>query len=105
MREARKLKRMSQKRLCALTGMSQSGLSELETGKNSETTYVASLAAALGVSSIWLAENKGPMISTSINTVAELDNAVELLDLYRCASTPGRALILAAAKLADKGSI
>ena len=101
-RLARKAKHISQLKLRELTGIGQSTLSELETGKNEQTIYVASLATALGVSAIWLAEGKGPMIARPPTVVAELDNAILLLTLYRQSSESGRSLILDAARLADK---
>lgn len=102
-RQAREAKKMSQLRLRALTGIAQSTLSELETGKNEQTTYVASLAAALGVSAIWLAEGKGPMVPGQQKDAAVLDDVVVLIGLFRDSNAAGRALILDAAKFADKG--
>jgi len=50
---------MSQEVLAKRTGLSQSSLSDLETGKSAGTTYVATLAAALGVSALWLETGRG----------------------------------------------
>ena len=50
---------MTQKELAAKVGIKQPTLSELETGESAGTTNVASLAAALGVSALWLETGKG----------------------------------------------
>jgi phage repressor protein C with HTH and peptisase S24 domain len=60
-KQARKAAKMSQEVLAKRTGLSQSTLSDLETGKSAGTTYVATLAASLGVSALWLETGKGQM--------------------------------------------
>lgn len=57
--DARKSAKLTQKELASKVGMSQSALAEAEkTGQGSQ--YLAQLARALGVQSIWLATGKGP---------------------------------------------
>jgi len=53
-RSVRKERKLTQKALAARVGMSQSLLSELETGEVPTTTYVAALAHVLGVQARWL---------------------------------------------------
>lgn len=60
-KEARKAAKLTQKELAKKVGMAQASLSELETGESQSTTLVASLAAALGVSALWLETGKGAM--------------------------------------------
>jgi phage repressor protein C with HTH and peptisase S24 domain len=60
-KEARKAAKLTQKELATKVGMAQASLSELETGESQSTTLVASLAAALGVSALWLETGKGQM--------------------------------------------
>ncbi len=60
-REARRAAKLTQKALAERVGMKQASLSELETGESQGTTMVASFAAALGVSALWLETGKGSM--------------------------------------------
>jgi len=50
---------MTQKELAKKVGLAQASLSELETGESQGTTMIASFAAALGVSALWLETGKG----------------------------------------------
>lgn len=59
-REARRAAKMTQKELAKKVGLAQASLSELETGESQGTTMIASFAAALGVSALWLETGKGP---------------------------------------------
>ena len=59
LRDARKAAGLTQKQLSARSGVSQSMLSELETGEAEGSTHVAQLAAALNVNALWLAEGRG----------------------------------------------
>lgn len=68
-KEARKQAKLSQSALAQKVGMSQSALSELETGESSGTTLLASLAAALGVNALWLETGKGPALGTHLSVV------------------------------------
>lgn len=60
-KQARAAAKISQIELAARSGLKQSTISDLEVGKSQGTTAVASLAAALGVSPLWLEAGKGPM--------------------------------------------
>ena len=99
----RKEKKMTQQELCTKVGMRQSTLSELERGDSASTTLIASFAHALGVTALWLETGKGPKYPTLPAGMGELDAVIELMDLYYRSSSSGRALILDAARLADKG--
>ncbi|MBD8540916.1 LexA family transcriptional regulator [Oxalobacteraceae sp. CFBP 8761] len=59
LKQARKDAGMTQGELAARSGLKQSTISDLETGKSQGTTYVASLALAMGVSPLWLEAGKG----------------------------------------------
>lgn len=63
MKQARKAAKMTQVELAKRSGLNQSTISDLEVGKSQGTTYIATLAAALGVSAIWLEAGKGAMTS------------------------------------------
>ena len=75
-KQARKAAKMTQAELAARTGLNQSTISDLEVGKSHGTTYVASLASAMGVSPLWVETGKGPMTveSSSDITPVEEDN-------------------------------
>ena len=60
-KQARKAAKMTQEELAKKTGLKQSTISDLEVGRSHGTTSIASLAAALGVSPLWLEAGKGPM--------------------------------------------
>lgn len=74
-KEARKHAKLSQKALAQKVGMSQSSLSELETGESSGTTLIASFAAALGVNALWLETGKGPATGPHLAVVQTDDPA------------------------------
>lgn len=61
-KEARRAVKLTQKELAKKVGMAQASLSELETGESQSTTMIASFAAVLGVSALWLETGKGPMV-------------------------------------------
>lgn len=61
MKQARKAAKMTQIELARRSGLNQSTISDLEVGKSQGTTYIATLAAALGVSALWLETGKGTM--------------------------------------------
>lgn len=63
-KQARAAAKMSQIELATRSGLKQSTISDLEVGKSQGTTAVASLAAALGVSPLWLETGKGSMTAT-----------------------------------------
>lgn len=72
-KQARKAAKMTQAELAARTGLNQSSISDLEVGKSQGTTFVASLASAMGVNPLWLETGKGSMLVES--TVAAPDTA------------------------------
>ena len=102
-KQARTAKGMSQMQLRGLTGIGQSTLSDLENDFQGGTTYAASLASALGVSALWLAEGRGSMLPVATKSSADLNDVVLLITLFRDSSAAGRDLILTTARLADKG--
>jgi phage repressor protein C with HTH and peptisase S24 domain len=77
-KEARLGAKLTQKELARRVGMAQASLSELETGESQSTTLVASLAAALGVSALWLETGKGQM-GEGAGASAPLDSVLDLI--------------------------
>ena len=63
-KQARKAAQMTQVELARRSGLKQSTISDLEVGKSQGTTFVASLAAAMGVSPLWLETGRGNMVPT-----------------------------------------
>lgn len=99
-REARKRAKMTQAQLAAKVGMSQGSLSELESGESAGTTLIASIAAALGVSALWLESGKG-VAETSATApgaasqktalmILAFEDEAGLLDLFRRTDDRGR---------------
>ena len=102
-REARKAAKMTQEELSKRSGLKQSSISDLEVGKSQGTTYLATLAAALGVNPMWLETGRGPreagqaprdqeepgILDLKAETVAEL----RLLGVYRLANDREREAI------------
>jgi phage repressor protein C with HTH and peptisase S24 domain len=64
-KQARKAARMTQIELATRSGLKQSSISDLEVGKSQGTTYLASLASALGVNPLWLETGRGTMHGAS----------------------------------------
>lgn len=60
LKEERSLKGLSQQALADAVGIKQSAISQLEKGVSQKTSYVAAIAAKLGVSALWLETGKGP---------------------------------------------
>ncbi|BDD90893.1 prophage repressor CI [Pandoraea sp. NE5] len=60
LREARKDAKLSQAELAKRVGIKQPTLSDLENDVTKGSTAIATIAAALGVSALWLAEGRGP---------------------------------------------
>jgi SOS-response transcriptional repressor LexA len=58
LRWSRKQKRLSQEELGKLAGVSQSTIGNLEAGTRASARKIASIAAALSVNALWLAEGK-----------------------------------------------
>jgi transcriptional regulator with XRE-family HTH domain len=102
-KEARKAAKLTQEELSKRSGLKQSTISDLEVGKSQGTTYLASLAAALGVNAMWLETGRGPreagqatrgqeepgILDLKAETVAEL----RLLGVYRLANDREREAI------------
>lgn len=107
-KEARLAAKMTQATLAKKVGISQGALSGLEIGDSQGTTLLASMAAALGVSALWLETGKGPReagaasgpLSTSgdeatgfLELRAETAAELRLLSIYRIANERERAAI------------
>jgi SOS-response transcriptional repressor LexA len=60
LKQARKEAGLTQKSLAAKAGIKQPTVSELENDQYHGSAFAAQLAAALGVSALWLADEKGP---------------------------------------------
>ncbi len=58
LRYARKAAKMTQTQLADAIGVSQGIVSQIETGTNKQTVYIAQLATACGVDAGWLATGK-----------------------------------------------
>ncbi|WP_176506390.1 LexA family protein [Pseudomonas urethralis] len=58
---ARQKCQLTQKALASMVGIEQPVISQLETGKNQQSTHLAKIAHVCGVNWLWLAEGKGPM--------------------------------------------
>jgi phage repressor protein C with HTH and peptisase S24 domain len=63
LKAARKHAKLNQAELAKASGLTQTSISDLERGKSKGTAFVAQLALACGVDTMWLAEGKGEMIS------------------------------------------
>lgn len=97
--------------------MAQASLSELETGESQGTTLVATIAAALGVSALWLETGRGNMLpgfdeeDASARPAPPLPPGVHydiittdernLIAKYRAASERRREMIILAAERDD----
>lgn len=105
-RIARKEKQLTQGQLAAKVGIRQPTLSDLENGESTSTTYLATIAAALGVSALWLETGKGPKVpEAAVNDESdELEKITQLMMLYRDATAGGRELILSTARNVAKRS-
>jgi transcriptional regulator with XRE-family HTH domain len=104
-REAREAIKMSQGKLGQAVGMSQPSISDLEKGESATTSFTASIAAALGVSALWLETGRGPRKGAPAPDSPEIEKIILLISLYKDASAAGRATILDAARFADKSSM
>lgn len=58
--EARKAKGFSQQELAKRAKCSQSLIGNLEAGRQKDSTKIPQIAAALGVTALWLSEERGP---------------------------------------------
>lgn len=76
LKEARKEKGLTQKKLARLAGISQTAIASLEKGKHAGTAFLVEIANALGVRPEWLREGKLPKYST--DTVKVSQNNVDI---------------------------
>lgn len=95
---ARKDADLSQKELAAKVGIKQPTLSELERGESSSSARLPAIAAALGVSALWLQTGKGPKYP--INSISPKE--MLLVVAYRDATEEGRTFIEMACESAPK---
>lgn len=65
LKAARRHAKLGQIALAEKVGINQTSISDLERGKSKGTAYTAQLAAACGVSAIWLADGTGEMLDSS----------------------------------------
>lgn len=78
-REARRKAKLTQKELAHRVGMSQGALSLLESGDSQSSTLLPSMAAALGVSALWLETGKGQVNASPDHSPMTVERALELL--------------------------
>lgn len=67
---ARAHAQLTQGQLAEKVGMDQTSISNLERGKSQGSSYIAQIAAACGVSALWLADGSGKMESPDGNVQA-----------------------------------
>jgi len=77
LKQARKAAKLTQMELAARSTLKQSTISDLEVGKSQGTTYLASLAAALGVSALWLETGKGSMQPSAVQAPPPIEDTEE----------------------------
>lgn len=97
-KQARKHAGLTQKELADKVGIAQTAVSQLESGKTQRSSYLVSIAKTCGVSSAWLAEGSGPMVSDPALMAALIksgDISLEIApELARYAQDPGVAVAL-----------
>lgn len=112
-REARKDAKLTQEQLAKRVGIRQSTLSELENGESAGTGYVATMAAALGVSPLWLETGKGPkklksspaeLTDQAGNAMLPVNDMAELITLYSRSSPEWKRRIMDLAKRGAQSS-
>lgn len=100
---ARTQKGLSQDALANEAKVSQSTIGNLEANIRQTARKLPAIAHALGVSSIWLAEGKGPIWeSIKVGDATELEEGLRLLELYKQSTPAGRAMIMEMAERANK---
>jgi SOS-response transcriptional repressor LexA len=67
--ERREAREMSQEQLAKASGVSQSTIAQIESGRNKGTKHILKLATALGVSPEWLESGRGAMHKSSVGDV------------------------------------
>jgi SOS-response transcriptional repressor LexA len=65
-RERREAHEMSQEQLAKASGVSQSTIAQIESGRNKGTKHILKLATAIGVRPEWLETGRGPMHKSSV---------------------------------------
>lgn len=104
---ARKRRKLSQPQLADAVGMSQSNLSDLETGKSKGSGLLPQIAKELKVNALWLATGEGPMESTSAPAPAIPQSKAAVILAYNPEGEPdpaGDMLIMLPWKLAELGN-
>lgn len=98
---ARKHAKLTQVELAKLVGIDQTSISDLERGKSQSSSYNARIAAACGVSSLWLENGSGQMIDgssppdqTALAMAPQAGKVTSTIDLLRAmlATSAGKAL-------------
>lgn len=80
---------MTQKELAKKVGITQPTISELEKGDSAGSAHLPSIAAALGVSALWLQTERGPKYPIKSITPKEM----LLITAYRESTEGGKTLI------------
>lgn len=80
-KQEREAKGISQEKLAQLSGVKQPTISNIESGRNKGSAYVAQLANALSVSAHWLATGRGSKVpsGTNIEPGPEIRGTVPLI--------------------------
>lgn len=102
LKQARKAAGMTQAELAKKVGMAQATISELEGGKSSGTTQIASIALALKVNSLWLETGKGS--PTLDKHPPQTDDEAAFLALYRRLEPRDREVVFRMAEVLANGS-
>ena len=90
LREARLEAKLSQKNLALKAGVSQSAISQLETGESQTATNVASMASVLGVNALWLETGKGSKHPSAAQTSESIFSAKQEPTIYGEQTHPRR---------------
>lgn len=91
LKEERNLKGLSQQQLADAVGIKQSAISQLESGASQKTTYVAAIAAKLGVNALWLETGLGPKYPNNQKDDAQQEDGP--LDLIPRTSKYGNSVV------------
>lgn len=83
LKTVRKEAGLTQKELASRSGVSQTIVSELETGENSSSKELVEIAAVLGVEPLWLVKGKGPKRREGTLTVLDHGIPNDVLEIAR----------------------